>query len=110
MRAELFSLWAFLFVVDTLRLQKVQLLGDSKTTVDWINGKLLIQVPRLRQVMRQIEGFLSVLEWFFISHIYRELNTIVDELSKDVLDLVKGTFCMQEFFEGQVCNQMSFRL
>jgi len=45
MKAELSALWALLSMVDTLNLRKLQILGDSKTTIDWVKGLVQIQVP-----------------------------------------------------------------
>jgi hypothetical protein len=85
MKAELSSLWALLFMVDTLNLRKLQILGDLKTTIDWVIGHINIQVLRLKALLNQIQAFLYALEWFSISHIYRELNTPADDLSKEAL-------------------------
>lgn len=86
------------------------MLGDSRITIDWVNGKFLLQVVQLQPLMRQIRSFLSKLEWYSFNHICRELNVLADELSKEALSLEKGAFIYQEFFEDQLCEEMSFLL
>jgi ribonuclease HI len=51
MKVELSALWEFPLVVDTLTLQKFQLLGYSMIVVDWVEGKVQIQVSRLKPLM-----------------------------------------------------------
>jgi hypothetical protein len=92
MKAKLLALWALLFVVDNLSLRKVQIMGDTKTTVDWVNGHFHLHVSRLKPSMVQIFYFLLAMDWFSISHIYRELNSLADELSKESLSLDEGIF------------------
>jgi hypothetical protein len=88
----------------------VQVLGDSRVAIDWENGLVQLQVVRLQPLLVQIHSFLSYLEWSSFSHIYKELNTLVDELSKEALELEEGAFIFQEYFEGHLCEEMSFLL
>lgn len=60
--------------------------------------------------MEQIQTFLSSLEWFSISHVPKALNAQADKLSKEALELDKGAFIFQEFFEDQLQEEMNFRL
>jgi hypothetical protein len=62
MKVELFALWELLFVMNTLRKEKFQLLGDSMTMVYWVKGKVQIQVSGINHLMRQICAFFYVLE------------------------------------------------
>jgi len=43
-------------------------------------------------------------------HVLRELNVNVDELSKEVLQLQRGSFGYYEYFEGVETEAMEFRL
>jgi ribonuclease HI len=74
----------------SLNLRKLQIFGDSKVVVDWVNGKIQMQVLRARNLMEQIREFLTTFEWFSVTHVPRSLNSIADELSKDALDLDGG--------------------
>jgi hypothetical protein len=97
-------------MVDTLNLRKLQILGDSKTTIDWVKGLVQIQVPRLKSSLVQICSLFSVLKWFSSAHIYRELNTQASELSKEDLLMDKGVFSFQELYEGKPFEEMVFFL
>jgi hypothetical protein len=39
-------------------------------------------------------------EWYSFVHIYRELNTLANDLSKEALMLDSGSFIAQEFYDG----------
>jgi ribonuclease HI len=94
-----------------LKLCKIQILGDSKAVVEWVNGHNQMQVLRLKTLMAQIHrSFFASLEWFSINHIPRELNSLADELSKEALLLDMGAFISQEYFEGQFYEEMNFHL
>jgi ribonuclease HI len=96
--------------VTSLNLRKIQIFGDSKSVVEWEKGKNQMHVLRARNLMEQIKSFLSSMEWFSISHIPISLNTQADELSKEALELDKGTFIVQEFYDGNLLEEMIFCL
>jgi hypothetical protein len=60
--------------------------------------------------MRQIRSFLEKLEWYYFSHIFRELNKMVDMFSKEALTLDDGAFIIQETYDDQFFEEMSFLL
>jgi len=64
MKAELTTIWAFLFLAISLNLHKLQIFGDSQVVVDWVNGKGQILVARLQPLMKRIKELLGELEWF----------------------------------------------
>ena len=69
---------------------QLQVFGDSKMVVDWVNMKIQINAPHLQQLMKAIERLLEFFIGFRIAHIYRELNMEVDDLSKLALLLDPG--------------------
>ena len=46
-RAELAALWATLKMAHNNQIQDIQIFGDSKVVVDWVNGRNNIRVPQL---------------------------------------------------------------
>jgi ribonuclease HI len=110
MKAELTAIWALVFLTISLNLRKLQIFGDSQVVVDWINGKTHIQVARLQPVMNMIREMLGELEWYSCSHVYRELNQKVDQLSKEALEMEFGAFFYQEFQNNLPVHDMSFDL
>jgi len=79
-------------MVTTLNLCKIQILGDSKAVVEWVNGHNQMQVLRIKTLMAHICSFFASLEWFSINHIPRDLNSLADQLSKEVLLLHARSF------------------
>ena len=62
-------------------------MGDSELVIDWENGKNLGQDIRLQNIMWDIKLTCRAFEKLSFHHILRELNSKVDELSKEVLSL-----------------------
>jgi hypothetical protein len=67
-------------------------------------------VVRLQPLLAHIQSFISYLEWYSFSHIYKKLNTLADELYKEALALDEGAFISQEYFEGQIYEEFPFLL
>jgi hypothetical protein len=49
-------------------------------------------------------------DWLSFQHIYRELNTVVDNISKEALQLPKGAFGYYEFTDGEESQALEFQL
>jgi hypothetical protein len=43
--------------------------------VDWVRGKVQIQVARLQLLMRRIRELLGEMEWFSCNHVYKEIKS-----------------------------------
>jgi D-aminopeptidase len=52
---------------------------DSKVAIDWANNKVQIQVVKLHPLLNNICSSIVEFEWSSFVHIYRELDTLVDE-------------------------------
>jgi hypothetical protein len=102
------ALWALLFMVSSLNLRKVHIFGDSKIVVDWVNGKDEIQVACLAAQKAHVS--MASLDWYLCKHMYQELNSEVNKLSKEALQLQDGSFCFQEYYEGRSMEGMTFYL
>jgi hypothetical protein len=50
------------------------------------------------------------MEWISFNHILRELNEMVDKISKEVLSLEYGAFIVQEFVDNKFFEEMNFHL
>jgi hypothetical protein len=53
---------------------------------------------------------IAKLEWSSFAHIFKELNSVVDELSKEALSLDVRAFISQEYLDGCICDKKSFNL
>jgi hypothetical protein len=61
-------------------------------------------------MLSHIRSSIVELEWSSFTHIFRELNLVADELSKEALSLDVGAFISQEYFDGCICDKKSFNL
>ena len=50
-------------------------------------------------IMNQVMEVIATFEFIFLTHIYKELNTHVDSLSKETLTLQEGTLVVHEYKE-----------
>ena len=71
-------------------ISQLQVFGDSNMVVYWVNKKIQINTPHLQQILNAIIRLLESFSNLMISHIYRELNTEADRLSKLALLLEPG--------------------
>lgn len=89
MKAKLLGAWASL-ILACRHTDELLLLGDSKTTIDWLNGLVEFKVAALEcWKMRTTEATLQFRKLIF-THIYREENREADSLSKRALHLPPG--------------------
>ena len=64
--------------------------------VYWVNKKIQINAPHLKQLLNAIRRLLESFSNLMISHIYRELNMEADRLSKITLLLEPGKLETEE--------------
>ena len=74
----------------------MQVFGDSKMVVGWVNRRIQINAPHLQQLLNAIRRLLEFFTGFRISHIYRELNMEADGLSTQALLLDPGNLETEE--------------
>jgi ribonuclease HI len=84
-REELLGVWATLSLSHRLEIDQLQLLGDSKIVVDWLNHMSNLHVYSLMGWMEKIRELIKLFNTIRFDHIYREENVEVDVLSKKVL-------------------------
>ena len=79
-KAELTALHTVLNLAININISQLQVFGDSKMVIDWVNRNIQINSPHLQQLLRAIIRFLEIFTYFSITHIYRELNMEADAL------------------------------
>jgi hypothetical protein len=77
-REELLGVWASLTLAHRLGIEQLQVLGDSKTVIDWLNFKSNLQVSSLVGWMDKIQDLITFFNTIRFDHIYREENEEAD--------------------------------
>lgn len=108
MKAEFSAMWTLLYYANMLDLRKMQVFGDSKVVIDWANRRVQIQVVKLQPLLNHNRNIMDEFEWSSFNHVYRKLNEIADGLSKEALELDPGSFIVQEYFDGLICDEKYF--
>jgi ribonuclease HI len=94
--AEFFALWMLTKLSAEQGVDQIQIMGDSKLVIDWINSKSNMQNMYLSSNMERIKELKGNLFKISFHHVYRELNVGADELSKEALSLHSGCFMSEE--------------
>ena len=84
------------------RINHLQVLGESNLVIEWVKHNHHIRNSDLKPIMNKIVEVKSHFHDISFTCVYREFNTKVDNLSKDVLLLQEGTFTEQVFKGGIV--------
>jgi ribonuclease HI len=99
-KAKLMGAWATLFLSNLLVLPKIQILGDSKVIIDWLNEKSELRVSSLEGWKQRIQILRNTFESIQFYHIYREYNKEADALSKKALSEPEGHITLHLWNEG----------
>jgi ribonuclease HI len=89
-KAELLGAWGTLTLAKMLDLHCIQVMGDSKVIIDWLDQKGRLQAINIEAWKRHIEELIQTFQSIQFHHIFRETNKIVDQMSKRALTSVKG--------------------
>ena len=90
-RVELLALWSGLFVAHNPGIQNIHIYGDSKTIIHVINNDSSLLIPIAQGWIRRTKSLWHKLGKPSMSHIFRELNTKVDGLSKRGISMDFGS-------------------
>jgi len=89
-KVELMGAWASLLIASLLNIHRLQVMGDSIVTIDWINKKGNLQAINIEGWKIRIRELLATFQGVNFHHIYRESNEEADILSKRSLYSPKG--------------------
>lgn len=78
----------------------LQLFGDSKIVCNWLNDASHCHAFSLRHILDEAKRLTASLESFVCRHIYREQNTIADQLSKEAAHKQGDNWLIQEKIDG----------
>jgi len=100
-KVELLGLWASLTLATLWSIEKIQILGDSKVIIDWINQQVQLHAVNIQcwkiKTMELARNFQDIR----FQHIYRGHNKEVDLLSKRALKEPKGRLSVYHWENGE---------
>jgi ribonuclease HI len=73
-KAELMGAWASLTIARLLEIQHLQVMGDSKVIIDWLNSKGNLQAINIEGWKIRIREQMATFQGIKFQHIYRESN------------------------------------
>ena len=100
MRAKLLSLWGLLWFVRSLWVSHIEIVGDSKTVIDQLNGVSTLFSLSLDHWMRRIRCLIREFTYINFRHIYREYNIEANCLSKLLIGAMDGFLFVEEYIDG----------
>jgi ribonuclease HI len=89
-KSELLGVWATLTIAKLLDLQYIQVLGDSKVVIEWLDQKGKLQAINIEGWKSRIKDMIPTFKGIYFQHIFREANGEADQLSKQALTASKG--------------------
>jgi hypothetical protein len=98
---ELLGLWAMLTLAIRLHIYDLQVVGDSKLVIDWLNNQVDLQAMGLHFWKKQIESLIMEFSAIEFIHSFREFNQEADNLSKHALGLQEGMLKFYRMEDGQ---------
>jgi hypothetical protein len=99
MKAELLGAWTSL-ILASHNTDVLLLLGDSKLTIDWLNGLADFQVAVLDCWKERTKDAAQLFRNISFKHIFREENSEADSLSKRALHLPSSQLCFTIWEDG----------
>ena len=96
-RVELLDIWGLLTFVKNQELHLDQIMGDSKTIVEWSCNRQSFQSISLHHWSLQVQKLIDDSLTLSIIHVYRELNTQADLLSKQAVGMDLGFIHWKEY-------------
>ena len=103
-KVEVMALWGGLFIAYDLQLQIAGIYGDSKLVIGWLSGETHMVSPLLQGWLDRTRKLWNQLGSPPLQHIYRELNTRADRLSKKGLMEDFGILKVAHFIRGSMID------
>jgi ribonuclease HI len=100
-KAELMGLWVTLTLATIWSINKLQILGDSKVIIDWINQIGNLQAVNIDCWKQKMKDLAKNFKDISFQHIYRVHNKEADLLSKRVLNEIEGRLTVYHRDNGE---------
>ena len=77
--------------------RSIQIFGDSKLTINWAMGSHRCNILHLTPLLNEILLIKSHFDFICFTHVYKEINSTMDKLSKEVSQLQEGEDISDDF-------------
>jgi ribonuclease HI len=94
------GVWATLTLASRLNITELEVFGDSRIVIDWLNRKGNLQVVTLDCWKERIRDLSKLFSPITFSHIYRDNNKEADRLSKQALQMQTGKIAYNLWEDG----------
>jgi hypothetical protein len=95
-------------LAQRLDIEDLILLGDSKVIIDWLNDKAKLRSAALECWKERTTVAKRLLKSFIAIHIYRDENSIADQLSKQALTRPPGKLTFARWEDGKRIDVIVF--
>jgi ribonuclease HI len=100
-KGELMGLWATLALASLWAIKNLQVLGDSKVIIEWINNKGNLHSANIECWKQKTRDLAKTFNDISFQHIYRVHNMEADSLSKRALKEIKGRLSVYHCENGE---------
>jgi ribonuclease HI len=83
-----------------LSINEIQVLGDSKVVIDWLNEKGRLQASAIECWKLRIKELIKNFQEISFAHIFREFNKEADFLSKQAIQEPEGRITFFKWVDG----------
>jgi len=94
------GVWATLTLVNMWSIQKIQVLGDSKVIIDWLNQKSNLQTIDIEGWKHKTKDLITFFQGISFHHIYMDFNKEANLLSKQALLESEGILSFYQWVGG----------
>ena len=109
-RAELLALWSLPRTCILMGLPIQLIFGDSMVVISWVNRLSTLKLPNLKHWCEEILSMVQHFPPVTFNHIFREHNSLADDLSKKALNLDIDTAYFSETFDGEIIGDGYYTL
>lgn len=110
MKAELLALWGLLWFALRQGIFNLCVFGDSKVVIEWAAGLVTLQARHPDHWTSRTRTLIDSFSFISFGHIFREVNSIADLLSKMVVGSMDGFLHFEEFREDLMVDSGSLYL
>jgi ribonuclease HI len=73
-RAKMLGVWALLALASQLHIQDLQVFGDSRIVIEWLNQRGKLQILNLHCWKKRVKELAKGFKTLCFTHVFREFN------------------------------------